>query len=217
MLLVAVPSAARADCLETHGFVEAAAGVYIPELSSTYRSFASPEFKPSVRGGVELWPIRAIGFAPEAQIDIAPVNFHATDPIYVRNIATGMDTYNVAGTFLRYRFVAGGRMLFNLGPGAAFIRVLAGVDELAGNEQATAIGAPTPGGPPTGQRFNFASTAFTVQVGAGVHFVFVHHLMIGVNIDVPFSWQNFGKPDLGGIQKFTAIDADLMGTLGYRW
>jgi hypothetical protein len=217
MLLVACSSAARADRLETHGFVEAAAGATIPELSSTYLKFASPSFKPSVRGGVEFWPIHAIGFAPEAQIDVMPVNFHANDPIYVRNVATGMDTYALNATFVRYRFVAGGRLLFNLGPGAAFIRVLAGVDELAGSEKATAVGAPTPGGPPSGQRFNFASTAFTVQAGAGVHFIFVRHMIIGVSIDVPIAWQNFGKPDLGGIQKFTAVDADLMGTLGYRW
>ena len=217
MLLVACSSAARADRLETHGFVEAAAGVAIPELGSTYRSFASPTVKPSVRGGVELWLIHAVGFAPEAQLDIIPVNMHASDPVYVRNVQTGMDTYSLASSMGRYRFVAGGRFLFNIGPGAAFIRVLAGVDELSGTEKLTAIGTPAPGGPPSGQRFSFASTAFTVQAGAGIHFIFVRHLMIGVSIDVPIAWHDFGKPDLGGIQKFTSVDADLMGTLGYRF
>ncbi len=217
MLLVACSSAAHADRLETHGFVEAAAGVELPQLSATYRSFASPTFKPSVRGGVELWLIHAVGFAPEAQLDVIPVNVHQNDPIFVRNVQTGMDTYSLAATYGRYRVVAGGRFLFNLGPGAAFVRVLAGVDELSGSEKLTAVGTPTPGGPPTGQRFSFASTAFTVQAGAGVHFVFVRHLMIGISIDVPVAWHNFGKPDLGGVQKFTSVDTDLMGTLGYRF
>jgi hypothetical protein len=217
MLLVASSPAARADRLETHGFVEAAAGVSLPELGSRYQSFASPGFKPSVRGGIELWLIKAVGFAPELQLDVIPVNQRSTDAIYVRNVATGMDTYSMVSSFGRYRFLAGGRFLFNFGPGAAFIRILAGVDELSGSEKLTAIGMPAAGGPVTGQRLNFASTAFTVQPGIGVHFIFWRHMIIGVSIDLPIAFHDFGKPDLGGVQKFNSVDADLMGTLGYRF
>lgn len=219
MLLVVSSSAARADRLETHGFVELAAGASIPELSKTYLDFASPTVKFSARGGLELWLVKSVGFAPEAQLDLMPLNQRNTDAVYVRNVETGIDQFSMKSTFGRYRFLAGGRFLFNFGPGAAFIRILAGVDEITGNEEATKITSapPQPGDPVTGRRFNFSSTAFTVQPGAGVHFIFVRHLVIGISIDVPIAFHDFGKPDLGGIQKFTSIDADLMGTLGYRF
>jgi hypothetical protein len=203
MMLLAAP-VARADKLVMHGYGEGALGVSIPAGDSDYRNFASATFKFSLRGGLELWLFKRFGFAPEAQLDLFPVK--TNDGTY-RTVVNGT-TIGVDTPFARYRFLIGGRFLFDFGIGAAYARFLVGADYLTGSEQASLGGFTI--------RTGFSSTAFTLQPGVGVQFRFLRFMTAGASFDLPVAFHDFGRRDAGGIQSFTAIDVDLLATIGFR-
>jgi len=203
MLLLS--TAAHADRLVLHGYGEGALGVSVPAGDSTYRNFASATFKFSLRGGVELWLFKKFGFAPEAQVDLIPVK---TNDATYRNTVINGTTYGVDTPYGRYRFLVGGRFLFDFGIGAAYARFLVGADYLTGSESGTV-------GPIT-VRENFSSTAFTLQPGVGVQFRFLKYMTAGASFDLPVAFHDFGRADAANIRSFTAIDVDLLGTIGFR-
>ena len=103
-------SFAHADKLRLHGFGEGALGVSIPVADSSWNTFADATFKFSLRGGLELWLFQRVGFAAEAQIDFIPVK--TDDGTYRPNNLIRIDT-----PFSRFRFLFGGRFLFDFGMG----------------------------------------------------------------------------------------------------
>jgi hypothetical protein len=205
-VLLALAPAARAERLEIHGYGEGALGVTIPVSDGNWKNFADPTFKFSLRGGVELDLLKkdkfGFGFAPEAQIDLIPINANGNT---FRNI--GQITINAS--FGDYRFLIGGRFLFDFGIGAAYARFLVGADYLTGSETA-AVGQ-------FAGTANYSSTAFTLQPGVGVQFRFLKYGIAGVSLDVPVAFHQFGRnePATGG-GSFNAISFDILGTIGFR-
>jgi hypothetical protein len=200
---------ARADRLQMHGFGEGALGAAIPANDLDYQHFASPTFVFSLRGGLELWLFKRFGFAPEAQIDLIPVK--TNDDTY-RGIVINGTRFGADTPFGRYRFLVGGRFLADFGVGATYVRFLVGADYLAGSEQLSV----DLGGFRANVRYPFSSTAFTLQPGVGIQFRFLRYAIAGLSVDLPVAFHSFAQPDLAGIRSFTAIDFDLLGTIGFR-
>lgn len=200
-----VPATAEAAGLASvRGVVEADLGASIPAADSSYKKFADPTFKFSLRGGAELWldarTARHFGVMPEAQIDLIPVK--TSDGTYRGLI--GIDT-----PFGRFRFLFGFRALYDFGIGAAYVRFALGADYLTGTEQAS-FGTFT-------ARTSFSSTAFTLEPGMGVHFRFLRYGIAGAYVGFPVAFHDFGRTDAGGVRSFTAVDVDLLATLGARF
>jgi hypothetical protein len=207
-LLLTVTSA-RADRLQLHGFGEGALGASIPVGDDDYRHFASATFAFSLRGGLELWLFKHMGFAPEVQIDFIPVK--TNDDTY-RGLVINGTRYGIDTPFGRYRFLVGGRFIYDFGFVAPYARFLVGADYLTGSEQVSIDVGPLRGN----VRYDFSSTAFTLQPGIGVQFRFLRYAIAGLSIDLPVAFHSFGKSDAVGTNSFTAIDLDLLATIGFR-
>ena len=203
LALLAAP-VARADKLVLHGYGEGAIGASVPVSDDAYKKFAQATFKFSLRGGLELWLFKKFGFAPELQIDLFPIKTNdGTYRAVVNGTTVGVDT-----PFGRYRVLFGGRFIFDFGIGSAFARFLIGADYINGDESGTLFGVTV--------RSSFSSTAFTLQPGVGVNFRFLKYMTAGLSLDLPVAFHDVGRNDAAGIQKFDAIDIDILGTVGFR-
>lgn len=201
------------------GFAEAGFGASVPLADDNYRKLAAASFKASLRGGLELTLSRWVKLAPELQIDLIPVmtnnSSYAPTPLTPSGIQT---------SFQRYRFLGGLRLLFDFGFGSAMVRFLVGADYLSGSEGLSAVDQFT--GEVLHFNYNYSSEGrLTVQPGVGVQFRFLKYGIAGVSLDVPIAFHDFGLTwdrryvlfDAAGVNRFTAVDLDLLATIGFRY
>ena len=207
--------ASGVEKLQLHGYAEVAPGVSIPVSDGNYKNFADPSFKFSLRGGVELWLFKRIGFAPEAQIDFIAVNTNDGTFQNAHIDFAGVRYDGINASYGRYRFLIGGRFLFDFGIGAAYARFLVGADYLTGSESETVM---TPAGT-LNHTEGFSSTAFTLQPGVGVLFRFAKYFQAGMSFDAPVAFHNFNNRDEYAIgnASFTSVDIDILGVFGFRF
>jgi len=170
------------------GFVaDLALGVAIPLGDSKYTDYNDPTFKFALRAGYEFRLPSIFGIAPEAGLDLYPVNLDG-------------NTFRAGGTFTRVRAMGGARLFFHFPIGYAYARFLFGVDYVTGSVN-LGIGS---------LRASYSSTGFAFAPELGASFRVWRMLFAGFQIAFPVGTFDFGQDPVR--TSFTGVDFDLLGT-----
>jgi hypothetical protein len=170
------------------GFVaDVALGVAIPIGDQRYIDYNDPTFKFAFRVGYEFRLPSIFGIAPEAALDLYPVNLDE-------------GTFRAGGTFTRVRAMGGARLFFHFPIGYAYARFLFGVDYVTGSVN-TGFGT---------LRLDYSSTGFAFAPEVGASFRIWRMLFAGFQVAFPVGTFSFGQDPVR--TEFTGVDFDLLGT-----
>jgi hypothetical protein len=195
VLLLCARTTEAAQALKIGGLVDFVNGVSVPVSDSDYKDYADASYKLGIRGGVVFFVHPRFNVAAEGEFDFIPIN--SNDKTFQNN--------QIDAQFYRERGLIGGRFIVPFGIGAAYARVMFGVDHIGGTTSVSVFG----------QRFStdWSSTGFTFEPGVGVEFQIVKQLVIGFSSGFPIAIHDFGqnKPN------FTAVDIDFLAVVGFRF
>jgi hypothetical protein len=200
LVLLCARTTNAAERLKVGFMADFVTGVTIPIGDGDYKNFADPSFKIGVRAGAVIYITERFGIAPEGEFDFIPLEPDKSDFPNVNG------TVNVSTSMFEERVLFGARYILNFGIGSFYLRTMLGLDHIGGTTTGTAFGF-------TGSN-DFSSTAFALEPGAGIQFNIVRHLVIGFTTGFPIAFHSFGSGNNN--RKFTAVDVDFMGVVGFR-